>query len=82
MKYVVDNNLISTYQSGFILKDSTTNQLLHNTNDIINSFENGQETIVVFMDISKAFDRVWHKELVKLENNGIQGVFCNGSVTI
>jgi hypothetical protein len=56
--------------------DSTMNQLLNITNDIINSFEIGQETIVVFMDISKAFDRVWHKGLlVKLENNGIQGCF-------
>jgi hypothetical protein len=40
---------------------------------ILNSFENGMETIVVFMDISKAFDRVWHHGmLVKLENNGIK----------
>jgi hypothetical protein len=32
------------------------------------------ETIVVFKDISKAFDRVWHRGmLVELENNGIKG---------
>jgi hypothetical protein len=71
MKYVVDTNLISTNQSGFMPNDSTTNQLVHITNDIINSFENGKETIVGFVDISNAFDRVWHKGLlVKLENNG------------
>jgi hypothetical protein len=35
---------------------------------------NGKEIRVVFMDISKAFDRVWHKGLLhKLKINGITG---------
>ena len=74
MKYIISNNLVSQRQSGFMPNDSTTNQILHITNDILESFEKGDETIVVFMDISKAFDRVWHRGLlVKLENNGIKG---------
>ena len=38
------------------------------------ALDEGKEIRVVFCDISKAFDRVWHKGLLnKLENIGIQG---------
>jgi hypothetical protein len=69
-----DSKTKKLLESGFMPNDSTSNQLLQISNDILNSFENGMETMVVFMDISKAFDRVRHRGmLVKLENNGING---------
>jgi hypothetical protein len=38
------------------------------------ALDEGKEIRVFFCDISKAFDRVWHKGLLnKLENIGIQG---------
>jgi hypothetical protein len=41
-------------------------------------FDNGQDSIAIFLDISKAFDRVWHKGLtIKLYNNGIRGSLLN-----
>jgi hypothetical protein len=43
--------------------DSTCNQLLRITNDILEAFEKGRETYAIFMDISKAFDKVWHRGL-------------------
>ena len=59
-----------TLQSGFIPGDSTVNQLV----DIYNTFDRGKQVRVAFCDISKAFDRVWHRELLyKLESAGISG---------
>jgi hypothetical protein len=38
------------------------------------ALENGQITVAVFCDISKAFDRLWHKGLIeKLKSYGING---------
>jgi hypothetical protein len=74
MKYILENNLISARQSGFMPNDSTCNQSIHITDDILQAFDKGQETIAIFMNISKAFDKVWHRGLlVKLQNNGIKG---------
>ena len=61
-------------QSGFRPGDSTINQLLSITDEIYKSFESHDETRAVCLDISKAFDKVWHEGLVyKLKQNGING---------
>ena len=65
LKYFLDNNLISPKQSGFRPGDSCINQLLSITHDIFTSFDNGLEVRGVFLDISKAFDKVWHDGLIK-----------------
>jgi hypothetical protein len=45
--------------------------LYHN---ICIALENGQITVADFCDISKAFDRLWHKGLIeKLKSYGING---------
>ena len=63
-----ENDLISSNQSGFKQEDSCTNQLL---SKFIN-LDQGYEVPCMFLDISKAFDKVWHKGLIhKLEQNGI-----------
>ena len=71
--FFLDNNLCK-YQSGFLPKHSTTFQLVDIFHHICQSFDNKQFSCMVFCDISKAFDRVWHKGLFsKLEQNGIEG---------
>ena len=70
--FLLENNLISPNQSGFKPGDSCINQLLSITHEIYNSFDEGLEVRSVFLDISKAFDKVWHKGLLfKLSQNGI-----------
>ena len=44
------------------------------THEIFQSFDEGFEVRSVFLDISKAFDKVWHKGLIfTLSQNGISG---------
>ena len=74
--HLISNNLISKHQSGFRPGDSCTNQLLSLINDIHCAFndKNCLEVRSVYLDMSKAFDKVWHDGLVyKLKQNGIKG---------
>jgi hypothetical protein len=46
-------------------------EIYHN---ICKNIDNRLSSIIVFCDISKAFDRVWHKALIKkLQSYGITG---------
>ena len=72
------NNILTPYQSGFIPGDSTTNQLTFLYNTFSEALDSGKEVRVVFCDISKAFDRVWHKGLLcKLKAAGITGTLLD-----
>ena len=60
--------------NGFRPGDSCTNQLLSIAHEILSAFDDGHEVRDVFLDISKAFDRVWHEGLLfKLQQYGISG---------
>ena len=64
-------------QSGFKPRDSCINQLCV-THDIYQPLDDGLETRGIFLDISKAFDKVWHEDpLCKLKQNGISGSLLN-----
>ena len=73
-KHIRDNNFLSPNQSGFRTGDSCINQLLSITYDIFHCFDEGMETRAIFLDISKAFDKVQHKGLIyKLCQYGFSG---------
>ena len=59
------NKLLNPNQSGFMPGDSCIHQLISITYEIYASFDANpsSEVIGVFLDISKAFHRVWHEGL-------------------
>ena len=72
--FLLENELLYKYQSGFIPGHSTTLQLIDIYHHICQAFDRNQSSCMVFLDISKAFDRVWHTGLLrKLEQYGISG---------
>ena len=73
-KFFIENELISSNQSGFKPGDSCVNQLVSITHEIYKSFDKGHEVRGVFLDISKAFEKVWYDGIIfKLTQNGISG---------
>ena len=75
-KFLELHNLLSEKQSGFRPNDSCIYQLLSITHEIFSAFDCNPSLEVrsVFLDISKAFDKVWHEGLLfKLKSMGISG---------
>ena len=74
-RYLGVQNLLNPNQLGFRSKDSCIYQLIEITY-IFSTFHCNPnlETRAVFLDISKAFDKFWHKGLLcNLESMGISG---------
>ena len=77
-KYLENNNLLNPHHSGFRPGDSFVHQLLSITYDIYKSFDANPSLEVrgIFLDTSKAFDRVWHEGLLfKLKRVGLSGKY-------
>ena len=62
--YVIDDDLITPLLSGFKQGDSTSFQLIHTYHSFCEAVDSGKEVRAVFCDVSKAFDRVWHRGLL------------------
>ena len=66
--------MLSSLQSGFILGDSTVNQLAYLYHVLTEALDASKEVRTVFCDISKSFDHVWHEGLIyKLKAAGVSG---------
>ena len=71
-----DHKLLNLCQSGFKKNDSCINQLVSITHEIYSAFDCNPSLEVrgIFLDLSKAFDKVWHDGLIyKLKSLGISG---------
>ena len=62
--FLQTNGLITKNQSGFQPGDSVTNQLICLVQSIQSSLDANLEVRSVFLDMSKAFDKVWHDGLL------------------
>ena len=75
-KHLDLNDLLNPNQSGFRPGDSTINQSISIVHTISEAFDCNPtlEVRSVYLDISKAFDRVWHEGLIfKLHCCGVAG---------
>lgn len=78
LKYMNEISFIPPHQFGFKPKHSTTHQLLRITELIYKNFEQKKHTLAVFLDITQAFDRVWHEGLIyKLQESGLPQYLIN-----
>jgi hypothetical protein len=62
--FLESKNLISNAQSGFRKHRSTKDNLVFITQKVSESFNRTKSVCVLFFDISKAYDKVWHNGLL------------------
>lgn len=74
--YIQEHKILTPFQSGFTPGDSTTFQLIHTYHTFCEAVDRGKEVRVVFCDISKAFDRVWHRGLL----HKLAGIGCTKGI--
>ena len=75
-QHLMANKLLNPNQSGFMPGDSCIHHLISIAHEIYASFDANPSLEVrgVFLDISKAFDRVWHEGLIyKIKCMGLKG---------
>ena len=78
--FLSQEELLNPNQSGFRPSDSCVNQLIAIIHEIFEAFDCNPSLEVrsVFLDISKAFDKVWHEGLLyKLKSMGVSGKLYN-----
>ena len=74
--YFISNKIFTASQSGFLPGDSCIAQLFSIIHKIQTAFDENHVADVrdIFLDISKAFDKVWHEGLLyKLKTYAIEG---------
>ena len=72
LKFFYENNIVSPKQFAFKPGDSYINQSVSISHEMYESLDAGLKVRSVFLNISKAFDKVWHEGILfKLNQNRI-----------
>ena len=78
LSHCIDHDIISDRQAAYLKGDSTIHQLLYIVHYIRKCWGHSKIVQGAFLDISAAFDKVWHNGLVaKLEQIGVNGTLLN-----
>ena len=78
LKHCLENDIITEKQAAYLQGDSTVSQLLYMVHNIRKNWSENKITQGVFLDVSAAFDKVWHNGLLaKLKCIGVNGNFYN-----
>lgn len=73
-QYLEKHKITKPYQSGFRPGHSTLDPLVALQSDISAALQDKEYCIAIFLDITKAFDSVWHRGILeKLSEAGLQG---------
>nr|KAG5710959.1 hypothetical protein BaRGS_013693 [Batillaria attramentaria] len=64
LKHLEENNLLNNTQSAFRKNRSTEDQLVFLAQEIENAYQKRKKTLAVFIDLTKAFDKVWRDGLL------------------
>ena len=73
-EHLVNNNILSNHQFGFVSGRSTITQLIVTLNEWLYSLDNDSPIDAAYMDFRKAFDSVPHKRLLnKLKGYNVSG---------
>ena len=73
--FLSKHNILSNYQFGYRKQHSTTHAILNISDQILRNLDDKKHTVSIFLDLSKGFDCVNHKILLKkLHHYGIRGI--------
>ena len=74
LSFLETNHLLSNSQTGYRRNRSTEDQLVLLAQEIEDAFQEKKKVLAVFVDLSKAFDKVWKTGLLrKLAACGVSG---------
>ena len=78
LKHCTENHIITDKQAAYLKGDSTVSQSMYIVHNIKQNWTNKKITQGLFLDVSAAFDKVWHNGLLaKLDQIGVEGTFLD-----